>query len=486
MKERPHDLSRTADAHVAPDDDCIARDPLRALRPLERLRLLADEGSLQLIRSDVQSERMGEKARPGDGVVAGSLRIAGRPVFCFAQDAAYAGGSLGAQHADTIVRVQRLARQARLPVIGFVESGGARMQEGLAALNGYARMFAEHVGMSGRIPQISVITGASAGGGCYSPALTDFVVMTDAASMFLTGPGVVREVTGEDVTARQLGGPAVHARNGVSHFTVATDIDAIFVVRQLLTYLPASAWASPPTALPAEPAGPDPGGVVPIEGRRAYDMRDAIDGIVDADSLLEYAREWAPNLVTAFARIDGATVGVVANQPRHLGGVIDADASQKGARFVRTCNAFGIPLVVLVDTPGFLPGSTQEAIGVIRHGAKLLHAFAEATVPRFTVVLRKAFGGAYITMNSKDLGADLYLAWTRAELGIMGADQAVGVVHRRTLAAAGDPAGERRRLADAYAVEHLTAQAAARMGAVDAVIRPAETREPAATGNIPL
>jgi acetyl-CoA carboxylase carboxyltransferase component len=354
--------------------------------------------------------------------------------------------------------------------------------------------------MSGQVPQISVITGASAGGGCYSPALTDFVIMTDAASMFLTGPSVVREVTGEDVSAGKLGGPSVHGRNGVSHFSVPTDIDAIFLVRQLLTYLPSSAWDAPPVAPAADPAGPDPGGTVPLDSRRAYDVRDAIDGIVDAESFLESAPRWAPNIVTAFARIEGMPVGIVANQPRHLGGVIDAEASQKGARFVRTCNAFGIPLVVLVDTPGFLPGSKQESIGVIRHGAKLLHAFAEATVPRFTVVLRKSFGGAYITMNSKDLGADLYLAWTRAELGIMGAHQAVGVVHRRALAAASDPEQERARLADAYATEHLSAGAAARLGAVDEVIRPPETRgrlawalstlgrtrEPGAVGNIPL
>ena len=475
MYEHSPEPGRLADANVVPTGD-RPRDPLRGIRPLDRLKLLGDEGSLHVIRSAVESERMGGKARPGDGVVGGAVRIAQRPVFCYAQDSAYAGGSLGAQHADTIVRVHRLAQQARTPVIGFVESGGARMQEGLAALNGYARIFSEHVAMSGKVPQISVITGTSAGGGCYSPALTDFVVMTENASMFLTGPVVVREVTGEDVTARELGGPEVHGRNGVCHFSVATDIDAIFLVRQLLTYLPANAWEAPPESLPADPAGPDPGGVVPLDGRRAYDVRDAIEGIVDAESVLESSPEWAPNIVTAFARIEGTPVGIVANQPRHLGGVIDADAAQKGARFVRTCNAFGIPLVVLVDTPGFLPGSGQESMGVIRHGAKLLHAFAEATVPRFTVVLRKSFGGAYITMNSKDLGADLYLAWTRAEIGIMGAEQAVGVVHRRALAAATDPAEERRRLADAYATEHLTAQAAARLGAVDEVIRPSETR----------
>lgn len=476
MKHGPPAHIRIADAHVVPDNDVLARERTRRLRPLERLRLLADEGSLQIIRSEVTSERMGEKARGGDGVVGGSLRIGGRRIFCFAQDAGYAGGSLGAQHADTIVRVQRHARHARAPVVGFVESGGARMQEGLAALNGYARIFTEHVAMSGRSPQISVITGTAAGGGCYSPALTDFVVMTEEASMFLTGPAVVREVTGEEVTAAQLGGPSVHARNGVSQFSVPTDIDAVFLVRQLLSYLPDSAWDKAPVALPAEPAGPDPGGIVPLDGRRVYDVRDAMNGIIDADSFLESSPAWAPNLVTGLGRIDGMPVGLVANQPRHLGGVIDAEASQKGARFVRTCNAFALPLVVLVDTPGFMPGSKQEAIGVIRHGAKLLHAFAEATVPRFSVVLRNAFGGAYITMNSKDLGADLYLAWTRAELGIMGAEQAVGVVHRRALAAVADAGQERKRLAEAYAVEHLSANAAARMGAVDEVIRPTETR----------
>jgi acetyl-CoA carboxylase carboxyltransferase component len=500
MNHDYHALAGVGDAHVVADDHLAIREAPRPIRPLDRLRLLADPDSLQIIRTGVASDRMGDKVRPGDGVIGGSLRISGRPVFCFAQDASYAGGSLGVQHADTIVRVQRMARSARVPVIGFVESGGARMQEGLAALNGYARIFSEHVAMSGEVPQISVVTGLSAGGGCYSPALTDFVVMTDAASMFLTGPAVVREVTGEAVSAHELGGPNVHARNGVCQFIAPSDVDAVFVVRQLLSYLPANAWDTAPVALSVDPAGPDPGGVVPLDGRRAYDVRAAIDGIVDADSLLESAPLWAPNLVTAFGRIDGMPIGIVANQPRYLGGVIDADASQKGGRFVRTCNAFGIPLVVLVDTPGFLPGSKQEAIGVIRHGAKLLHSFSEATVPRFTVVLRKAFGGAYITMNSKDLGADLYLAWTRAELGIMGAEQAVGVVHRRALATAEEPALERRRLALAYAGEHLSAEAAARMGAVDEVIRPPETRErlawalstltrtrqPARVRNIPL
>ena len=469
------------DAHVLPDADAIAGTPPvmvdeQRLRPLERLQLLCDEGSLQPVRAGVVATTMGDAGRAGDGVVAAAGRIGGRPVLCFAQDASFAGGSLGAAHAETIVRVQRMAHDARVPIIGFVESGGARMQEGLAALDGYARVFAQHVALSGQVPQISVITGASAGGGAYAPALTDFVVMTERASMFLTGPAVVRAVTGQATTAPALGGPRVHERNGVGHFVGASDVESIFLVRELLGFLPQNAWTPPPRAVPVPPSGPDPGAVVPLDARRPYDVRDALGGIVDGGSTLEFAPRWAPNLVTALARIEGAPVGVVANQPRRLGGVLDAEASQKGARFVRTCNAFGLPLVVLVDTPGFLPGVEQESGAVIRHGAKLLHAFAEAAVPRFTVVLRKAFGGAYITMNSKDLGADLTLAWTRAQLGIMAAEQAVGVVERRRLAAADDPARLRERLAADYAAQHLSAEAAARGGHVDEVILPGQTR----------
>lgn len=509
MKTPDPELTGLGDAGVLPElAGMLAAGPARQveessppLTPLQRLALLCDEGSLKLLRSEVTSDRMGDKARPGDGVVGAAGRIGGRRVFCYAQDARFAGGSVGRAHADTIVRIQRLARQAGVPIIGMVESGGARMQEGLAALDGYARVFAQHVAMSGEVPQLSVITGTSAGGGSYSPALTDFVIMTGASSMFLTGPGVIREVTGEAVSAADLGGPEVHKRNGVSHFTVRTDVDAVFLVRQLLGYLPQNAWDAPPVAITADPTRSDPGAVVPFDGRRPYDVRDVAAGVVDAESLLEVAPAWAPNIVTAFARVDGRPLGIVANQPRHLGGVIDADASQKGARFVRTCNAFGLPLVVLVDTPGFLPGSEQERTGVIRQGAKLLHAFAEASVPRITVVLRKAFGGAYITMNSKDLGADLVLAWPGSELGIMGAEQAVGVIHRRLLETDDDPNGARRRLADDYSARHLGARRAAESGHVDEVILPGETRsrlawaisdltrhdrEPGRARNIPL
>jgi acetyl-CoA carboxylase carboxyltransferase component len=446
------------------------------LSPVERLEALCDRGSLTLLRSDVRSRRMGDKARPGDGVIAGAGRVDGRPVFCYAQDPSYLGGSLGEQHADSIVRVLRLAGRAGAPVVGFIESGGARMQEGLAALAGYARIFREHVALSGRIPQISVICGASAGGGSYSPALTDFVVMTERANMFLTGPAVVREVMGEDVTAAQLGGPAVHERNGVAHFVAADDADAALLVRDLLDHLPANESERAPRWRSAEPPGYGPAAPVPESQRKVYDVRDVARGILDGGRLIEYAPKWARNVVCGFGRLDGRPVGVVANQPRYLGGVLDAEAGSKAARFVRTCNAFGLPLVVLVDTPGFLPGSRQEQMGVIRHGAKLVHAFAEASVPKVTVVLRKAFGGAFIAMNSRDLGADYVFAWPQAELGVMGANQAVTIVNRRDIAAAEDPDQTRRRFASNYAEEHLTAAVAAAEGYVDEVILPDDTR----------
>jgi acetyl-CoA carboxylase carboxyltransferase component len=326
------------------------------------------------------------------------------------------------------------------------------------------------------VPQISVISGVSAGGGSYSPALTDFVVMTEESAMFLTGPGVVREVMGEDVDAAELGGPRVHSGNGVSHFVSENDWAAVALVRDLLAFLPQRAGDSPPVGPPAEVSTVDPARLVPTAARKVYDMRGVIETIVDGGELLEVSERWGRNMVTALARIEGRPVGVIANQPWFLGGVIDAVAAQKAARFVRTCNAFGLPLVVLVDTPGFLPGTKQEGLGVIRHGAKLLHAFSEAVVPKVTVVLRKAYGGAYICMNSKDLGADLSLAWPEAEIGIMGPKQAVGVVHRRALAEADDPEAERDRLAEQYADEHVSAIVAARQGFVDELVQPRDTR----------
>ncbi len=449
----------------------------RRLSPLERLQALCDPGSLQLLRTRVVSGRLGARAVVGDGVVGATGTVDGRPIACYAQDGGFLGGSLGERHADTIVRVLQTAGRAGIPVVAFVESGGARMQEGTAALAGYGRIFRETVALSGVVPQISVVSGASAGGGAYSPALTDLILMTDDAAMFLTGPGVVREALGEEIDAAALGGPRVHERNGVCHLVEHDELAAAARVRELLAYLPSSGGEAPPRAAVIEPSLRDPGSVVPVEGRSAYDVREALHGMVDGDSLLELCPRWARNVVTALARVDGRPVGVVANQPRHLGGVLDAESSEKAARFVRFCDAFELPLIAVVDTPGFMPGSRQEKAGVIRHGASLVRAFAAARVPKLTVVLRKSYGGAYITMNSRDLGADLVLAWPDAELGIMSARAAVGIVHRRELHDADDSEAERARLASVYADEHLRASAAASEGFVDEIIEPRDTRE---------
>jgi acetyl-CoA carboxylase carboxyltransferase component len=446
-----------------------------AEQPLAQLQSLCDPGSFRSLRSAVSAPRLGERAAPGDGVLAGAGEVGGRPVFCYAQDPAFLGGSLGEVHADTIVRLLRMAGDAGAPVVGFVRSGGARLQEGHSALAGYGRIFRASVELSRRVPQISVLDGVAAGGGAYSPALTDFVVMTEAARMFLTGPQVVREALGEEIGMEALGGPRVHGRNGVCQLVAADSAVAIAATRRLLGLLPSPLGSPPPMDAPVAPGGSDPGAAVPADPRKVYDVRAVAAALFDADSLLELSPRWAPNIVTAFARLDGRPVAILANQPRALGGVIDAAAAEKGALFVDSCERLRLPLVVLVDTPGFMPGRRQEELGVIRHGAALLRAFAAASVPKLTVVLRKAFGGAAITMNSKDLGADLVFSWPRAQIGIMAARQAVGIVHRRALAGDGGPS--REQLADAYAGEHLTAGAAAASGFVDEVIEPAATRD---------
>jgi acetyl-CoA carboxylase carboxyltransferase component len=454
----------------------LSKPELDLLTPVERLQALCDPGSLDVIRSEVMSGHMGEKARAGDGVVGGAGLVDGRPVFCYAQDNSFVGGSLGEAHANTIVRIMELADRARAPVVGFVGSGGARMQEGVRALGGYGRIFRQSVLLSGRVPQISIIGGLSAGGGAYSPALTDWVVMTEGASMFLTGPGVVKEALGEDVTASELGGHKVHEKNGVAHFVARTDADAALLARDLLSYLPSHHDLPLPIAESRPPGAVDPSVHVPDSPREVYDVRSVISGIADGGELLEVAPGWARNLCTAFIRIEGRPVGVVANQPRYLGGVLDVSSSEKGARFVNQCQAFGVPMLVLVDTPGFMPGTRQEAAGVIRLGATFVHAFAQATVPRVTVILRKSFGGAFITMNSKDLGADYVFAWPQAEVGVMGSKPAVGILYRRELAAAEDPEALREELAERYAEEHLRPQVAAAAGAIDELIEPEQTR----------
>jgi acetyl-CoA carboxylase carboxyltransferase component len=446
------------------------------LTPLERLEVLTDPGSLQLLRTRVRSRRMGARARPGDGVLAAHARVDGRQVYCYAQDPSFAGGSLGEAHAETVVEVLRLAGRARVPVLGFIESAGARMQEGLAALSGYGSVFREHVRLSGLVPQISIVCGPAAGGATYGPALNDFVIMSGRAAMFLTGPAIVSEVTGEDLDMASLGGARVHERNGVCHFTAPTDVDAALMARDLLDYLPQHAGESPQTWPSVAPPDVPPDRAVPAQVRKVYDVRHVASALVDGGRMMEVSPRWSRNIVCALARLEGRAIGIVANQPKHLGGVLDANAAQKAARFVRMCNSFGLPLLVLVDTPGFLPGSRQEKDGVIRHGAKLVHAFAEASVPSVTVILRKAFGGAFIAMNSKALGADYVFAWPRVEVGVMGAQQAVGILNRREIAAADDPDAHRRRLASLYADEHLQVERASAEGFIDETITPACTR----------
>jgi methylmalonyl-CoA decarboxylase subunit alpha len=445
------------------------------LTPLGRLEALCDPGSLELLRTRIASRSA--RSAPGDGVVAGAGTVGGRPVYCYAQDQSFAGGSLGTAQAETIVRVLELAGRASAPVVGFIASGGARIDEGAGALGGYGAIFRQHVALSGHVPQISVITGTSAGGGAYSPALTDFVVMAEDSRLFLTGPSVVEEVMGESVTMDELGGPRVHSRNGVCDLVAEDDRGAAELVRDLLGHLPQSSSLPPGPAIPQEPFGANPGAAVPADPRKVYDMRTVIRSISDGSSMLELSPRWARNMVTALTRLNGHPVGVVANQPHHLGGAIDSAAAEKAAGFIRRCDAFGLPLIVLVDTPGFLPGTKQEGLGVIRHGAGLLHAFSAARVPKVTVVLRKAYGGGFITMNSRELGADLALAWPGAEIGVLGARQAVGIIHRRSIEASEDPGAEHDRLAAEYAEQHLTAEVAAAAGDVDEVIEPAETRK---------
>jgi len=432
-----------------------------ALAARARLELLFDPGTFRPVRTAV-----------GDGVLAGSGRVHGRVVCAWAQDGSFKGGSLGARGGETIVSTIRRADGLGVPVVGFPHSGGARLQEGAAALHAYAAIFrAQSIAT---VPQISVIGGPCAGGAAYSPALGDITVMAgDGARMFLTGPAVVAKVTREAVTAEELGGPKVHGRNGVAHLLADGDVHAAEMVRTALAHLPSKAGGPLPLHPPRDPAPGSPADVLPESERRVYDVRELAARLVDGGALLELGPKWARNLVVGLARIDGQPVGVIANQPKHLGGCLDADASQKGAWFVNLCDRYRLPLVVLVDTPGFLPGLGQEQQGVIRHGASLLRAFASATTMRLTVTLRQAYGGAHIVMNSRDLGADLTLAWPAAKIGVMGAKQAVEIVHRRDIAAGADP----EALADAYAEQHLPVGVAADGGFIDEVVDPAETRD---------
>ena len=458
-----------------------------SLRPADsarsRVDMLVDRSTFLELGSQRLHRATGfgleSKRIPGDGVVAGTGSIDNRPVHVFAQDRYVLGGSLGEAHADRIAETITRATRGGTPVIGINDSGGARIQEGVASLDGYGRVFSANVAASGRVPQISLILGACAGGAVYSPALMDITIMSDAGTMFLTGPRIVRAVTGEDVDARTLGGPEVHgARTGSAHLVAPDDASALALARRVLSYLPSAAWLPLPESTPLPPAHDDPGAPVPREARAPYDVRDVLAGIVDADSFLELQPDWAPNLVIGLARLEGATVGVVANQPAWLAGVLDATASEKGARFVRFCDSFGIPLIVLVDVPGFMPGTSQEHGGVIRRGAKLLHAFTSATVPRISLVLRKAYGGAYIVMNSRSIGADAVLAWPGAELAVLGAEGAADLIFRREIEAHPE---RREDLMDRYREDAMNVDVAAGRGSVSEIIDPSDSRAALAT-----
>jgi len=452
----------------------------------ERLALLYDADTFQethlFIKHRCTQFGLAEREMPGEGVVTGYGVVDGRSVYAVSQDFTVAGGSVGEAHAKKIHEVMEGALDTGDPFVFINDSGGARIQEGVDALSGYGGIFFRNVELSGVVPQISVIAGPCAGGAAYSPALTDFIIQVRGhGQMFITGPKVIQEVTGESVSADQLGGLDAHARlSGVSHFTAETDEEAIQLVRRLLSFLPSNNTEDPPflSGLHEEAVSADEtlNAIVPDDPRAAYDMHDVIGRIVDRGDFLEVSRLFAPNLIVGFARLEGRSIGIVANQPQQRAGALDIDASDKGARFIRFCNAFNIPLVTLVDVPGFLPGLQQEQRGIIRHGAKMLFAYASATVPKMTVVVRKAYGGAFLAMCSKDLGADRICAWPTAEIAVMGAEGAVNVLYRKEIAEAGDARAEREKRVGEYRTAFSNPYVAAGRGMIDDIIEPADTR----------
>jgi propionyl-CoA carboxylase beta chain len=446
----------------------------------ERLDLLLDPGTFNEIEPYAAARSAGE-AIPGDGAVCGFGRIDGRTVYVYAQDFTVSGGTLGEVQAQKICRVMDLAARNGKPVVGLLDSGGARIQEGIHALNGYGEIFRRNALCSGIVPQISVMLGPCAGGAAYSPALTDLIVMVAKQSfMFLTGPEVIKAVTNEAIDLEGLGGAEVHASvSGTAHLTAGSEEEALELVRRALGYLPSSNLEQPPiVACDDDPGRMDPAldALVPLDPSEPYSMHAALAAILDRGSLLELLPSWAKNAVTGLARLGGHAVGIVAQEPATIAGVMDIDSADKIARFVRLCDCFNLPLVTFVDSPGFLPGVAQEHGGVIRHGAKVLYAYSEASVPKISVIARKAYGGAYIVMSSRSLGADLAFAWPSAEIAVMGAEGAVNILHRDEIAAAPDPAAARLALADEYRRQFSSPYGAASAGYVDDVIAPSETR----------
>jgi len=490
MSDRHHELlaeleAKNQVAFAAGGADRVAKQHRAGkLTARERIDVLVDPGSFVETGRFATHHSQGltaAQATLGDGVITGHARIDGRPVCLFAQDFTVFGGALGGAHAAKIVKLMDLALKIGVPVLGLNDSGGARIQEGVAALGGYADIFLRNTLASGVVPQISCIMGPCAGGAVYSPAITDFVLMVEGTSyMFITGPDVVKAVTHEQVTKEVLGGASTHAeKSGVCHLTAPDDARCLELMRELLSFLPANNGEKPPRLPSSDPAtreAPALDTLVPTESNKPYDMRDVLKHVIDDGYFFELAPRFAENLLTGFARIDGRTVGVVANQPSVLAGVLDIDASIKGARFVRFCDCFNIPLITFVDVPGFLPGLSQELGGIIRHGAKLLYAYCEATVPKLTVITRKAYGGAYDVMNSKHIRADVNLAFPTAEVAVMGAEGAVNIIHRAHIEAAADPDRARAGFIADYRARFMSPYEAASLGFIDEVIAPRTLR----------
>ncbi len=451
----------------------------------ERIHFLLDEGSFQetgaLVTHRSNLFGLDKQKILGDGVVTGYGTVSGRLTYVYAQDFTVLGGSLAEAHAEKIVKIMELAMKMGAPVIGLNDSGGARIQEGVVSLGGYSDIFYRNVQASGVIPQLSAMMGPCAGGAVYSPALTDFIMMVeDTSYMFVTGPNVVKTVTHEEVTSEELGGASTHAtKSGVTHFTYPNEVALINGLKQLLSYIPQNCDEEPPVLAyePVDEIRMSLKNIVPDNPNQPYDIKEVIADIVDADSFHEVHRDFAENIVVGFARLAGKSVGIVANQPAYLAGVLDIHASTKGARFVRFCDAFNIPLLVLEDVPGFLPGTDQEWNGIITNGAKLLYAFSEATVPRITVITRKAYGGAYCVMNSKQIGADMNFAWPTSEIAVMGAKGASEIIFRKEIAEAEDSEAKLLEKEAEYAEAFANPYRAAHRGYVDEVILPEETRE---------
>lgn len=450
----------------------------------ERILMLFDEGSFEELDAFVPSagSSFGKtKSVMGDGVIAGYGTVQGRQVFAYSQDFNMMGGSLGAVHAQKIVKVHDMALKTGSPVVGLIDSGGARIQEGVSSLNGYANIFRRNVLASGVVPQISAIMGPAAGGAVYSPAMTDFIFMTEGTSyMFVTGPDVVRQVLNEDVTTEELGGAKVHStKSGVAQFVYSDDANLILGIKKLLTYIPSNNIENAPFVPNDDPVDrieESLRDIVPEDPDKPYDVKEVIRLVVDKGRFFEVAENFAQNIVVGFARLGGFTIGVIANQPKVMAGSLDIDSSVKGARFINFCDSFNIPIVTFEDVPGFMPGSDQEHQGIIRNGAKLLYAYTRATVPKLTVILRKSYGGAYIVMNAKGIGGDYSFAWPTAEIAVMGPDGAIAILYKKELAAAEDPAKLKRELVAKYREEVTNPYIADEKGFIDEVIDPAETR----------